>query len=106
MKEYLRKGLRRLTEDAKFVRKLNGWLAIIWFFLAFPICVFLNSSIPVLVFISVYAIFVSHWAGYIAGNTEVKQDESEDGLVEENRHWITNEVTRIVEKERSNAGNR
>lgn len=94
----MRSWLRRFTEDARFVRTMNGWLAIAWFALAFPICIFLSTSIPLLVFISVYAIFVSHWAGYIAGNTEVKQDDSEDGLVEENREWITHEVTRIVKE--------
>jgi hypothetical protein len=70
------------------MKKLNGWLALVWFVLAFPICIFLANSIPLLVFISVYAIVTGHWSSWIAGRVEVQQTTGTN-LNDEDRQWLT-----------------
>lgn len=57
------------------MQKVNGWLAIIWFIAAIPICVYLKDSIAFLVFVSVYAVVTGHWSAWQAARTEVKQEE-------------------------------
>lgn len=64
-----------LFHDPQFLRKFHGWATIIWFMLAFPICIFLSESIAVVVFISVYANVVGHWSSWQASRVEVKEDE-------------------------------
>lgn len=66
-----------VTDPEKF-RKLNGWLTILWFVAAFPICIFLNRSLPFLVFISVYAVVTGHLATWQAARVEVNQEEQND----------------------------
>jgi hypothetical protein len=70
------KGLwAKVQSDPAFMRTLNGWLTIIWFVAAFPICIFLSESVPFLVFISVYAVVTGHWATWQAARVEVRQEE-------------------------------
>lgn len=69
---------QKLQGDSRFMASFHGWATVVWFVLAFPICIFLSQSVPFLVFISVYAIVVAHWASYQAGRVEVKQDEGQD----------------------------
>jgi hypothetical protein len=57
------------------MKKLNGWLAVIWFVAAFPICIWLSESVPFLVFISVYAVVTGHWSTWQAARVEEKQDQ-------------------------------
>lgn len=64
--------------DPVFMRKLNGWLAIIWLVAAAPICIFLSASVPFLVFVSVYAVVTGHWSSWQAARVEVNQDEDAD----------------------------
>jgi hypothetical protein len=59
------------------MRKINGWLTILWFIAAFPICFWFAESVPFLVFISVYAVVTGHWATWAAARVEVRQDEIE-----------------------------
>jgi hypothetical protein len=61
--------------DPVVMRKLHGWLTIIWFVLAFPIMYFLAESVAFLVFVSVYAVVTGHWSSWQASRVEVKQDE-------------------------------
>ena len=56
-------------------RKINGWLTVIWFIAAFPICIFLANSVPFLVFISVYAVVTGHLSTWQASRVEVRQEE-------------------------------
>lgn len=70
----MRKLWHRFAEP-EIQTTLHGWLTIIWFLLAFPICIFLASSIPFLVFISVYAVVAGHWASWQASRTEVMQKQ-------------------------------
>ena len=61
--------------DPVFMRKVNGWATVVWLILAVPICVFLSSSVPFLVFISVYAVVTGHLSAWQAARVEVVQNE-------------------------------
>lgn len=63
--------------DPVFMRKVNGWAAIIWLVAAPPICIWLSSSVPFLVFISVYAVVTGHWSAWQAARVEVRQEKQE-----------------------------
>lgn len=58
--------------------KLHGIATVLWLILSIPIAIFLNSSIPLLVFISVYAIVIAHWSSWQATRTEVRQAQTEE----------------------------
>lgn len=77
MKKFIQKVLDKL-DDPPLLQKVHGWSTVIWFILAFPICIWLNQSVPFLVFISVYAIVISHWSAWQAARVEVKED-AKDG---------------------------
>jgi hypothetical protein len=64
--------------DPVFMRKVNGWAAVIWLLAAIPICVFLASSVPFLVFVSVYAVVTGHLSSWQAARVEVVQDKDAD----------------------------
>lgn len=68
------------STSMQFNKKLHGWLTIIWFAAAFPISIYLSTSVPFLVFISVYAVVVSHWNLWFQMKIEKKH---EDNPVEE-----------------------
>jgi hypothetical protein len=64
------------AHDPAWLKKFHGWAAVFWFLFAFPACLTdLRNSVPLLVFVSVYANFVGHWSSWQASRTEVKQDE-------------------------------
>lgn len=64
--------------DPVFMRKLNGWLTLIWVAASPFIVIFLSESVPFLVFVSVYAVVTGHWSAWQAARVEVKQDEESD----------------------------
>lgn len=67
----------RFLNDMALNRKIHGWLTIFWFLAAFPIAIFLSTSIPLLVFISVYAVVGFHWSLFFQTKIENKhEDES------------------------------
>ena len=61
--------------DPVFMRRANGWLTIAWLVAALPICILLSSSVPFLVFISVYAVVTGHLSAWQAARVEVVQQE-------------------------------
>lgn len=61
--------------DPVFMRKVNGWATLVWLIAALPICVFFSSSVPFLVFISVYAVVTGHLSAWQAARVEVVQNE-------------------------------
>ncbi len=73
-----------VMNNPSFMQKFNGWAAVVWFVLAFPICIFFSTSIPLLVFISVYAIVTGHWSAWQAARTEVKQEQEAEKRENEN----------------------
>ena len=68
--------------DPKTMRLLHGWLTVLWFVAAIPICIYLYDSVPFLVFISVYAVVTGHWSSWQAARVEEKQDEAADTILD------------------------
>ena len=73
------KTIRALMADPVMMRKANGWLTILWFIAALPICLYLSDSVPFLVFVSVYAVVTGHLSTWQAARVEVRQDEQDIG---------------------------
>lgn len=67
-----------VQNDPRFMRKVNGWLTILWFVAAIPICIWLSESVPFLVFISVYAVVTGHLSTWQASRVEVRQEEERE----------------------------
>lgn len=61
--------------DPVFMRRVNGWLAVLWVFPGLPIAYLLRQSVPFLVGISVYAVVTGHWSSWQAARVEVRQEE-------------------------------
>jgi hypothetical protein len=64
-------------DDATFMRAFHGWAVILWLVPGTIVSMILQNSVPWVVFLSAYAIVVTHWSGWQAARVEVKQDESE-----------------------------
>jgi hypothetical protein len=75
MPKFLSTFWDKFQNDPVFMRQLNGWLAVIWLAASLPICFFLSTSVPFLVFVSVYAIVTGHWSTWQGSRIEVKQQE-------------------------------
>lgn len=60
---------------ARRLRRLHKWLTIGWLAAAVPIMLIrgLRESVPLLVFISVYANVAGHWAAWQAARIEEQQ---------------------------------
>jgi len=71
----------RFQNDMAFNKKMHGWLAVGWFVAAFPICIWLNTSLPLLVFISVYAVVGFHWNIWF--NTKIEKKHEDNPVAEE-----------------------
>ena len=67
----------RYIQDPVIMRRVNGWLTLLWLAAALPICLWLSESVPFLVFISVYAVVTGHWSAWQAARVEVKQGEDQ-----------------------------
>jgi hypothetical protein len=64
--------------EPEAMQSFHKWATIVWFIAAIPICILLASSIPFLVFISVYAVVTGHWSAWQASRVEVKQKQDAD----------------------------
>lgn len=64
--------LNRKLHDPRVLAKFHGIATIVWFFAAFPVCIFLSSSLPFIVFISVYAVVTGHWSSWQAARAEME----------------------------------
>lgn len=53
------------------MRRFHGWATVLWFVAAIPICLLLSNSIPVIVWLSVYAIVMGHWSSWQAARAEI-----------------------------------
>lgn len=66
-------------------KRIHWILAVLWFMFFFVILLFgWQTSVPLLVFISVYANFVGHISSAQAAQVEVRQDEVEAARQDEN----------------------
>lgn len=71
--------LGKLSNNPKFSRTANGVLAI--FFVVQGVATFflgLWDEVAYVTALSIWALVASHWAGWQAGNVEVKQYEDAD----------------------------
>jgi hypothetical protein len=70
-------GILDRLDDASFMRKFHGWSAVLWLTAGTVVSVILSNSVPYVVFLSAYAIVVSHWSSWQAARVEEKQDATE-----------------------------
>jgi hypothetical protein len=54
------------------MRKVQGWLFVLWIFPGIPISIYLKESVAYLVFLSVYTIVMSHLISYQESKAEEK----------------------------------
>lgn len=57
-------------------RRVHLSLMALWVFIGIPVSFLLRQSVPWLVFLSVYAIIVGHWAGWSAERPSEIEKES------------------------------
>ena len=81
------------------MRALHGWLTVVWFVAAIPICIYLNDSVPFLVFISVYAVVTGHWSSWQAARVEEKQDEAADTILDAGNQSRETEAPLTIRRE-------
>lgn len=64
--------------DAKFMRRINGWLAIIWIIMI-PIAYFMHwlESVTFVSALSLWALVAGHWSAWQASRVEVEQQKEE-----------------------------
>jgi len=63
-------------KDPDLMRTVAGWEAIFWFVAAFPVMIWLSNSVPLLVFVSFYAIVrtaFSQWQSAYAGQQQTEE---------------------------------
>lgn len=66
-----------VADSPKGLKTLHGWLTVLWLVAAIPVLLTsLKDSVPLLVFISIYANVAGHFASWQAARVEVKQDEA------------------------------
>lgn len=63
------------STDMAFNKKMHGWLTLFWFAAAIPIAIWLSTSVPLLVFISVYAVVGFHWTLWFQTKIEKKHED-------------------------------
>lgn len=65
--------------DPVFMRRVNGWLAILWI-LMIPLSYVAGwlSSVTYVSALSLWALVSGHWSAWQAARVEVKQDEAAD----------------------------
>lgn len=71
--------LRQVTDACatpSFVKSLNGWLTVAWIVMV-PVALLsgLKSSLVFIVLISLWANIAGHFAGWVSGRVEVRQEE-------------------------------
>jgi hypothetical protein len=65
----------RVTVSSAQLRTLHAWLTWLWLASTVPVLLTdLRNSVPLLVFISIYANVAGHFAAWQSARTEVKQD--------------------------------
>lgn len=75
----MKKNLEALINacgSPKAIKSLNGWLTVFWIAMV-PLALLtsLKTSLLFVVLISLWANIASHFAGWVAGRVEVKQDD-------------------------------
>lgn len=67
-----------ILDSPRGLQRIHGWLTLLWLLAAVPVLVTsLKDSVPLLVFISIYANVAGHFASWQAARVEVRQEEQE-----------------------------
>ena len=61
---------KNLLTDPYFAARFHAWAAVLWLIPGTVVSIILKDSIAYIVFLSVYAIVVSHWSGFQAAQAE------------------------------------
>lgn len=67
-----------VQHDATFMRKVHGWLTLVWAVMI-PVALLTGwmESVIFVSAVSIYANLVGHWSSWQASRTEQKQDRQE-----------------------------
>lgn len=68
----------RYCNSASGLRVIHGVLTVAWLASSVPILLFFRDSIPIILFISIYANVVGHWSAWQASRVEVIQESESD----------------------------
>jgi len=66
--------IRGWINSPELMTKVNGWAALFFALFMYPAQTFWKESIPVLMFLSVWALVAAHWSAYQAAHGEREQD--------------------------------
>lgn len=93
----------KIQGDPVFMRKVNGWQTIVWI-VAIPLSYALGllESVAYVSILSITALALSALSSWQASRTEVAQDQSEDGLTEDDREWIVSTFKELLSDKQSN----
>lgn len=78
MIEYF-KGIQEMIRgDARFMRRVNGWLAIFWIIMI-PVSLYFGwlQSVTFVSALSLWALVSGHWSAWQASRVEVEQQKEE-----------------------------
>ncbi|PYS90450.1 MAG: hypothetical protein DMF62_04625 [Acidobacteria bacterium] len=78
-------SFREWCQAATTQRRIHGWATIVWLVIVIPGVLWWKYSIPFLVFVSIYANVAGHWSSWQAVKVEVKQEEAEQEMKDEER---------------------
>ena len=86
-----------ITGDPAFMRRLNGWLTIIWI-LMIPVSIFTGwiSSVAYVSTLSLLALVSGHWSAWQAARVEVMQQEDAE---RRQRHPVEKRVVEAIVRE-------
>lgn len=95
----LRRKLQGFIESPTFLRKFSKWEAIFWLVASFPIVIFFSENIPVVVWLSVYAILRTSLSNWQSSRMEEKQEQVQDAqadVLEDQTEKIVEEVDKVT----------
>ncbi len=68
--------------EPKRIARLNGWAALFWLVAGIPIAIYFSESVKFLVWISVWALFTTHYSLSRQGVSELKQQNDLGKILE------------------------
>lgn len=69
------KGLGTKMAQPEFQVPFHKWATIIWFSASFPLALLVGSYVVFVSWISLYAIVVAHWTGWIGAIVQLQQKQ-------------------------------
>jgi hypothetical protein len=75
--------MKERLADPRFAKKVHACSLVFWLVFSIPAAIFLSNSLPFVVWLSLYAIVVTHWSSWQATRTEILQADAEKKLQED-----------------------